>query len=259
MELIFLGTGTSQGVPVIAFDAHACDLENPKNWRTRTSVHIAMGGEWIQVDAAPEFRLQCVWNRITSMDYFFLTHGHSDHIAGMDDLRRFCDLRGGSALPVYSSAEGLARVRDMFPYAIGERPKYKGYPAFRLELMPPKLELPCGTVYSFPLPHGEIDVLGLVFEEAGSGGRIAYFTDCHDVTPEARARARGADVLVIDALRPEPHPTHLSISEALEIAADIGAGQTFFTHMTHRIDQERTSAGLPPGVSLAWDGLRIAI
>lgn len=259
MELIFLGTGTSQGVPVIAFDAHECDLADPKNWRTRTSVHVAMGGARIQVDAAPEFRLQCVWNRVPGIDYFILTHGHSDHIAGMDDLRRFCDLRDGRALPVYSSEEGVGRVREMFPYAIGDRPKYKGYPAFKPELMPPHLELPCGIVRSFPLPHGEIEVLGLVFLERGTGKRVAYFTDCHDVSPEARACAKGADVLVIDALRPEPHPTHLSIPEALEIARDIGANQTYFTHMTHKIDHARLSRELPPRVAPAWDGLRIEI
>lgn len=259
MELIFLGTGTSQGVPVIAFDGHECDLANPKNWRTRTSVHVVMGGTRIQVDAAPEFRLQCVWNTIPAIDYFILTHGHADHIAGMDDLRRFCDLRGGLALPVYASGEGLARVREMFPYAIGDRPRYKGYPAFRLELMPPRLDLPHGRIDSFPLPHGHIEVLGLVFEEAMTGRRIAYFTDCHEVTPEARARARGADLLVIDALRPEPHPTHLSITEALDIAADIGAARTFFTHVTHRIDPARLDGQLPPTVSVAWDGLRVTI
>lgn len=259
MELIFLGTGTSQGVPVIAFDAHECDLTNPKNWRTRTSIHVIMGETRIQVDAAPEFRLQCVWNQIPSIDYFILTHGHSDHIAGMDDLRRFCDLRDGLALPVYSSEEGVGRVREVFPYAIGDRPKYKGYPAFRLELIPPRLELPCGTVDSFPLPHGEIDVLGLVFEERHSGNRIAYFTDCHEVSPEARARARGADLLVIDALRPEPHPTHLSIPEALEVAADVGAARTFFTHVTHRVDDERMTRELPRGIAVAWDGLRIEL
>lgn len=257
MELIFLGTGTSQGVPVIAFDGHECDLTNPKNWRTRTSVHVVMGGARFQVDASPEFRLQCVWNRIPAIDYFILTHGHSDHIAGMDDLRRFCDLRDGHALPVYSSEEGVGRVREVFPYAIGDRPKYRGYPAFRPELMPPRLELPCGVVHSFPLPHGEIEVLGLVFEEGITGKRIAYFTDCHEVGPGARACAKGAEVLVIDALRPEPHPTHLSIPEALEIAADIGAGRTFFTHMTHKIDHDRMSARLPSGIALAWDGLRV--
>jgi phosphoribosyl 1,2-cyclic phosphate phosphodiesterase len=259
VELIFLGTGTSQGVPVIAFDGHHCDLTNPKNWRTRTSVHVVMGGVRIQVDAAPEFRLQCVWNRIPSIDCFILTHGHSDHIAGMDDLRRFCDLRDGDALPVYSTEEGVGRVRAVFPYAIGDRPKYKGYPAFRPLRMPGRLELPGGTIDSFPLPHGSIDVLGLVFEERGTGKRIAYFTDCHEVGEAARARARGADMLVIDALRPEPHPTHLSISEALAVAADVGARRTYFTHMTHRIDHERLTREMSPGVGPAWDGLRVEV
>ena len=147
----------------------------------------------------------------------------------------------------------------MFPYAIGERPKYKGYPAFRLELMPPKLELPCGTVYSFPLPHGEIDVLGLVFEEAGSGGRIAYFTDCHDVTPEARARARGADVLVIDALQYKTHPSHLSLSEALQWIDRLTPGRAVLTHMHTPLDYATVAAETPENVEPAYDGLVLEI
>ena len=122
MEILFLGTGTSQGVPMIAHPKGGCDLNNPLNWRTRTSIHVEMGGHHIQVDAAPEFRMQCIQNEVTQIDTFILTHSHADHILGMDDLRRFCDLNGGTALPVYSSAEGLQRIREIFPYAILDKP-----------------------------------------------------------------------------------------------------------------------------------------
>ena len=139
MELIFLGTGTSQGVPMIAHPDGGCDLSNPKNWRTRSSIHVEMGGHHIQVDAAPEFRMQCIQNQIDRVDTFILTHSHADHIMGMDDLRRFCDLKGGVALPVYSSEDGVRRIREIFPYAIMERPRVSGYPAFKLESMPATL------------------------------------------------------------------------------------------------------------------------
>ena len=127
MEIVFLGTGTSQGVPMIAQpQGEGCDLDNSKNWRTRTSIHVEMGGHHIQVDAAPEFRMQCIQNGLDRIDTFILTHGHADHILGMDDLRRFCDLNGGHALPVYSSEEGLQRIRQIYPYAILEKPLVRG-------------------------------------------------------------------------------------------------------------------------------------
>lgn len=253
-----MGTGTSQGVPMIAHDPDgACDLRDRRNWRTRCSVHVEMGGQRIQVDAAPEFRLQCIDNGIDWIDTFVLTHGHADHVLGMDDLRRFIDMRGGEALPVYGTAEGLDRVRAIYPYAIRPKPEFKGYPAFQLSEMPEELETPGGRICSCLLPHGRVDVLGLIFEEAETGKRLAYYTDCSEVSGEAAERAHGVDVLVLDALRPTPHPTHMNIEEAVATAERLEAGQTYFTHMTFMVDHERTSRKLPSGMAFAHDGLRI--
>ncbi|HEY4989047.1 MAG TPA: MBL fold metallo-hydrolase, partial [Opitutaceae bacterium] len=116
MEVIVLGSGTSQGVPMIGCACAVCRSPDPRNRRTRTSVHVVMDGLHVQVDAAPEFRLQCLKEGIDALDVFILTHGHSDHVAGMDDLRRFCDLRGGKALTVHTTAEGMERVRAIYPY-----------------------------------------------------------------------------------------------------------------------------------------------
>ena len=260
MEITFLGTGTSQGVPMIAHDpGDTCDLADKRNWRTRTSAHVRMGGQSIQVDAAPEFRLQCIANSIENIDLFLLTHGHADHIMGMDDLRRFIDLRGGKALPVYSTAEGLERVAAIFPYAIRPKPEFKGYPAFSLHAMPEVLELPSGTVQFTLLPHGRMQVMGLVFTEKESGKRLAYYTDCKHLTPKARELATGADLVVLDALRPMPHPTHMTLHEAIETAHELGAGQTYFTHMTFMIDHERDSRKLPSGMAFAYDGLTVKL
>lgn len=255
-----MGTGTSQGVPMIAQEAgHGCDLSNPMNWRGRTSIHVKVAGMGLQVDAAPEFRLQCLANHIEAVDVFFLTHGHADHVLGMDDLRRFIDLRGGEALPVYSSPGGLERVRAIFPYAIRPKPEFKGYPAFELMEMPATLILPGVTVSATPLPHGRVTVLGLVFEEHGTGKKLAYYTDCKLVTPEAMALAKGADLVVLDALRPMPHPTHMSVREAIEAAHAIGARRTYFTHMTYHIDAVRDGARLPEGMAFAYDGLSVEV
>ena len=254
-----MGTGTSQGVPMIACDCPVCLSSDPRNRRSRTSVHVIMGGLHIQVDAAPEFREQCLRNSIPEVDVFVLTHGHADHILGMDDLRRFCDRRSGEGIPVYSTPEALNRVRSIYPYAIGAKPAFRGYPAFVLHEMPSVLDLGVGTVTSVLLPHGRVEVLGLVFEERETGARLAYFTDCKEVGPEARKLAGGAGVVVLDGLRQEPHPTHMSIDEACEVADAIGAPLSFLTHLTHTVDHETIEAGLPNTVRLAFDGLRLTV
>jgi phosphoribosyl 1,2-cyclic phosphate phosphodiesterase len=259
MDIVFLGTGTSQGVPMIACDCAVCTSADARNRRTRASIHVVMDGLHVQVDAAPEFRLQCLRERIARLDFFILTHGHADHVSGMDDLRRFCDLRGGTALTVYSTEEGMGRVLAMYPYAMAERPIAKGYAAFKLVAMPERLELPQGTIQSTLLPHGGLNTLGLVFTERSSGRKFVYYTDCKRVPREAVGLARGADAVVLDGLRPLPHPSHLSIGEAVEVAREIGAPETWLTHLTHLSDHATLEAGLPAGVRAAYDGLRLKL
>lgn len=260
MELIFLGTGTSQGVPMIAQPKDApIDMRNPRNWRTRTSAHIVMGGLHIQIDAGQEFRLQCIREEIPIIDLFILTHGHADHILGMDDLRRFCDLKNGTALPVYGAEEGLDRIRKIYPYAVNGKPASKGYPAFDLHLMPHRMEMEQGTIECTLLPHGPVQTLGLKFTEKAGGGTIAYYTDCSDIPDEARKLAAGSDVVVLDALRPKEHPTHMNTEKAIEAASRIQAKRTFFTHMTYNVDHERAQAQLPANLFYAWDGLRVTV
>ena len=122
MEVIFLGSGTSQGVPMIACDCAVCRSPDPRNRRTRASIHVVMDGLHIQVDAPPEFRLQCLREDVARIDRFILTHEHADHLAGMDDLRRFCDILGGVAMDVHTSTEAAARLREIFPYAVRDKP-----------------------------------------------------------------------------------------------------------------------------------------
>lgn len=259
MEVIFLGTGTSQGVPMIACSCAVCTSSDPRNRRTRASIHVIMDGLRIQVDASPEFRLQCLENRIDWIDLFILTHGHADHVTGMDDLRRFCDLLGGNALTVYSTEEGMGRVLAIYPYTIMERPIVRGYAAFKLQQMPERIELPQGTIESTLLPHGGVNTLGLIFTERSSGRKFTYYTDCKRVTEEALTLARGSDVVVLDGLRPDPHPSHMSVSEAVAAAQQIQAPITYLTHITHFMDHAEWCASLPPGITFAYDGLRLSL
>ncbi len=259
MEVIFLGTGTSQGVPMIACDCAVCTSDDPRDKRTRCCIHVEMDGLHIQVDASSEFRLRCVEEKVNWIDFFVLTHGHADHITGMDDLRRFCDMHGREALKVYSTDEGIGRVLSIFPYAILDRPVVRGYAAFKLELMPPKLELEQGTIESTLLPHGGVNTLGLIFTERSSGKKFTYYTDCKRVPREAVELAKGSDVVVLDGLRPTPHPSHMTIGEATAVAEDIGAPLSYLTHLTHLTGHVEVEASLPDSVRVAYDGLRLSL
>lgn len=254
-----MGTGTSQGVPMIGCDCAVCRSKDPRNRRYRTHVHVEMGGLNIQVDAAPEFRLQAIELRIPKIDLAILTHGHADHLLGFDDLRRYCDMREGEALPVYSNEDGLDRLKAVFPYAMRDKAAIRGYPAFRGELMPRTLDLrEAGEIDSTTQSHGRFETLGLVFRERRTGYRFAYFTDCDSVGPEAEAIAKGADLVVLDGLRTKPHPSHMSIDEAVAAAERIGGKRTLLIHMTHELDHDALARLLPDGVEPAYDGLVIS-
>jgi phosphoribosyl 1,2-cyclic phosphate phosphodiesterase len=177
----------------------------------------------------------------------------------MDDLRRFCDLLGGEALTVYSTDEGISRVLAIYPYAIMERPVVRGYPAFKLAEMPAMLDLPQGTIQSTLLPHGGVNTLGLIFTERDSGRKFAYYTDCKRVPHEAVEFAKGADLVVLDGLRPLSHPSHMNIDEAIAVARDIGAPLTYLTHLTHLSGHSELAATLPRGIEPAYDGLRLIL
>jgi phosphoribosyl 1,2-cyclic phosphate phosphodiesterase len=260
MEIIFMGTGTSHGVPMVLHpESKGCDLENSKNWRTRSSVHVKMGNTNIQVDAAPEFRLQCFHNKINAVDLFILTHDHADHILGMDDLRRFCFRKDSVALDIYSAPEFLKRVRDIYPYAITDKPESKGYPVFRLNEIQESLDVEGGTIQFTRLPHGSIDVIGLIFEEKDTGSKFTYYTDCKTVGEEQQCLAKGSDLVVLDGLRFESHRTHMSIPEAVLVAQKIGANKTYLTHMTFQVDYDKHNMELPEGIELAYDGLKIVL
>ena len=253
VELLFLGTGTSAGVPMIACHCPVCDSTDPHDKRMRPSVVISSGGKHVLVDVTPELRLQCVANRVDFIDAVVLTHGHADHLMGMDDLRRFNAVRNGP-LDVWGDERTFRTVDRCFGYAFREPdPASK---LFRPRLVRREITGPfevAGMRWTpIRLFHGEMPVLGFRI------GRVAYCTDVNRIPDESYPLLEGLDVLVLDALGLKSHATHFSLQEAVDQARKIKAGKTYFTHIAHGLGHAETSKTLPEGIFLGYDGLRVS-
>lgn len=258
-EVVFLGSGTSQGVPVIGVTYPAAFLANPKNHRLRPSIMLQTDQTRFVVDTPPDFRTQMLRESVDSLDAVLFTHAHADHIMGLDDCRRFCDPDTGDGLPIYASATTLDALRRVFFYAFTDHSAIpRGYlrPASRIIDGP----FTVGDVEVVPvsLPHGRMESTGFLFRQNGRP-RCAYLTDCQRVPEDVVELVRGAPVVILDALRKEPHPTHMCLDEALTAARRVRAERVFLTHLTDAYDHDRDQEELPEGVSLAYDGLRVTL
>ena len=257
MRLVFLGTGTSFGVPQIGCSCRTCTSPDPRDRRSRTAALIERGGRRLLIDTPPELRLQLVAGRVDRLDAVLYTHAHADHVHGIDDLRALT-LRQGAGLPAYGAAETLAELAVKFPYIFD--PRVLAHPGTTIpELIPHALDpgvpvtIAGMAVLPLALPHGEHTVLGYRV------GALAYLTDVKQIPEPVRAQLRGLEVLVLNALLARPHPLHLSIPEAVAAAQHIGARRTFLTHLTHDTPHAELAARLPGGIAPAYDGLVIEV
>ena len=248
--MTFLGTGTSAGVPMIGCRCAVCQSTDPKDTRLRPSIHVDVPGRAsILVDTTPDFRQQALTSGLEQIDAVLFTHSHADHILGLDDIRRFNWVQGGP-IPCYATPATWADIRLTFHYAFdGAQRKGGGIPRLDVREIDGPFAVNGVRIVPVPLWHGDAPILGFRF------GSFAYLTDCNRLDDAAWGVVDGVETLVIDALRDKPHPTHFTVEEALVAIARIQPTRAFMTHMSHDLGHAATSARLPAGVNLAYDGL----
>jgi phosphoribosyl 1,2-cyclic phosphate phosphodiesterase len=248
----FLGTGTSAGVPILTCSCAVCRSEDPRDRRLRPSVWLQWEEASVLIDTSPDLRQQALTHRIESLDAILYTHAHADHVLGLDEIRIYNWRRQGP-VPIYGSAATLAGLARTFWYVFADVPPAGAIPVVERHVVGHAFRLLGRNVLPIPLFHGEQEISGYRI------GRFAYLTDVSRIPDASYPLLEGLDVLVLNALRPRPHATHLHLDAALREAERIGAARTFFTHMSHEMQHASICAALPPGVALAWDGLSLTV
>lgn len=256
-EMIIMGTGTSVGVPVVGCKCDVCRSPNPRNQRTRTGVLIrSPQGEFV-IDTGPELRLQLVRENARLIQAAIYTHAHADHVLGLDDLRIF-GYRMNAAVPLYCEAEVEDQIRRIFSYAFADPATMAHeYAAPKLRFVRIEPGVPFTllgtTVLPIRLKHGELPVLGFRI------GNVAFCTDVSTIPAESKELLKGLDTLVIDALRKEPHPTHLHVDAAVRLIHQLQPRHAYLTHMSHEMDYDTLLQELPDHIEPAYDGLKISL
>ena len=253
MEVIFLGTGTSQGIPVIGSDHPVCLSDDPKDKRLRVSILVKWENQNILVDCGPDFRAQMLANKITRVDAILYTHEHNDHTAGLDDIRPFFFRQGD--IPVFAHKRVLTSLKKRFEYIFESENKYPGAPSVAVnEIQNRPFQFKSLQIIPVNVMHNRVQVFGFRFKD------FAYLTDVKTIEKVESEKLRGVKVLVLNALREEPHHSHLNLQEALDFISEIKPERAYLTHISHTMGfHQEVQDKLPGNVFLAYDNLKIKI
>jgi phosphoribosyl 1,2-cyclic phosphate phosphodiesterase len=254
MKITFLGTGTSQGVPVIACECEVCRSLDYRNKRLRVAVHIQIGTVKLIIDAGPDFRQQVLRENIKKLDAILLTHEHKDHTAGLDDIRAF-NFKQGMPMPIYASIRVQEQLRREFAYVFAEK-KYPGIPQMELLEINEGIAFSINDIKIIPISvlHHKLKVFGFRVAD------FTYITDANYISDTEIEKIKGSKVLVLNALQKDPHISHFTLQEAIALAQKIGADNTYFTHISHKLGLHSAVAEeLPNNIHLAYDGLILEV
>jgi phosphoribosyl 1,2-cyclic phosphate phosphodiesterase len=262
MRITFLGTGTSVGVPMIGCGCEVCRSDDPRDKRLRTGLMVETtvenGGRRMVIDVSADFRQQALREKIDRLDALLITHCHADHVFGLDDIRPI-NFRHGP-VPVYANESTWRGLRRVFSYIFEREHIGGGLPQLVPNVIEGEFEAAGLRVTPIPVVHGNGEVTGFRFGPFGEArGQAAFITDCNLIPDESLEKLRGLDLLIIDALRYKPHPTHLHIEQSLAYVAELKPRRALLTHIGHDIKYTEASRRLPENVELAYDGLQIEI
>lgn len=253
LKFTFTGTGTSQGVPVIGCECEVCRSEDPRDNRLRTSGLVQVNDKTFVFDTGPDFRTQMLRNKVKVLDAVIFTHQHKDHTAGLDDVRAYNFLLRRH-MPIYANAATITHLKREY-YYIFEANDYPALPRLQLEEINDQPFSVCDVnIVPIPVMHKNLPVWGYRI------GDFAYVTDTNFIPEESMEKLQGLEVLVLDALRPQSHPSHFSLDEAIEVALKLQAKHTYFTHISHLMGKhEDVNKNLPANIELGYDGLVVDI
>lgn len=254
LKVTFLGTGTSQGIPILGSKHPVCLSDDPKDKRLRVSVLVQWENYSYVIDCGPDFRQQLLTNPIEKLDGILFTHEHSDHTAGIDDIRPFFFRQGD--IPIYAHERVVTALKRRFDYIFADEDRYPGAPAVTINLVDKETSFKMADALVTPIEvwHNRLPVLGYRIQD------FVYLTDVKRVEDEELVKMKGCKVLVVSALRLEPHHSHFNLEEALEFAKLVGAERTYFTHISHLLGfHEKVQENLPENVFLAYDNLKITV
>ena len=256
MNLLFLGTGTSVGIPMIGCHCDVCRSEDPRNTRRRSSLYVSTDETAFVIDTPPDFRQQMLDYRIERCHAVLFTHSHADHIFGFDDIRRFNTIHQ-CVLPAYAEAETLAGIRHVFNY-IDNKPSSTGLYRAQINFIPIQEAFSVGDVHITPLKveHGAA-MTGFLLEH--NGVRVGYIPDCSRLPPETIGQLAGVDVMILDCLRYRAHPAHLNLEQSLAYLSQINAKRSYLIHLCHDVDHATLEADLPANIRVSYDGLRLDV